>query len=39
MGAGCTPIPAFNVACAVSDIYANRGRLKIAFILAIYKAY
>ncbi|XP_003375186.1 conserved hypothetical protein [Trichinella spiralis] len=29
---------AFNVACAVSDIYANRGRLKIAFILAINKA-
>ncbi|XP_003375321.1 hypothetical protein Tsp_08318, partial [Trichinella spiralis] len=29
---------AFNVACAVSDIYANRGRLKIAFIIAIHKA-
>ncbi|KRY05146.1 hypothetical protein T12_3616 [Trichinella patagoniensis] len=39
MGTGCTSIPAFNVACGVSDIYANRGRLKIAFILAIHKAY
>ncbi|KRZ58772.1 hypothetical protein T02_4485 [Trichinella nativa] len=30
--------PAFNVACAVLEIYANRGRLKMAFIIAIYKA-